>query len=252
MKLFIKIQKSLAAIFLVLFLLTIIVCAPVTKQMIKFSLTLNKEASSTEEKDNLIIRVKPILRDNFKLFPKVFTKSVYGFVPERIDIPTKDLILFNLPAFELTITNNTGHVIKFNRVVSKLQDDTGETYDIMLKSDIMDAIDNYSQMWVSKGGGKMLNPAPLKAKAKSLKIIDNNFELLPGFTSKGYLVFNFGYDFLTKSNFDMYYENFLSSKEYLKVLLFEIPVEMDEAGITKKTTNFTFIYNVKAETITVN
>jgi len=161
------------------------------------------------------------------------------------------MVLFNLPAFELNITNNTGHIIKLNRLVSKLKDDAVETYDTMLKSDIIDAIENYSQSWVSKGGGKMLNPAPLKAKAQSLKIIDNNFELLPGFTSKGYLVFNFGYDFLTQSNFNSYYENFLSSKQYLKVLLFEIPVEMDEAGITKKTTNFTFIYNIESETITV-
>ncbi len=225
-------------------ILSIIGSAPTPKQITKFSLNLNKSSSSGEAQDRLTARIRPVLMENIKQFPSLYTYTQYGYrkgdYGHRSDV---EWIICPVPAFELTITNNTGHVIKFNRAAIKLQDDSGELYDCMMKNDLIEYNKNTAQAY--EAGGRYWSLAPVFSKIKSLKIIDNNFELLPGFTQKGYLIFNI--PVYTYNS----YATFLSSKEYLKVLLFEIPVEMDQAGYTKKTTNFTFVYNVKANTVTV-
>jgi len=153
-----------------------------------------------------------------------------------------DFVVLDLPAFEVTITNNTGHIIRFSKAVIKLQDDAGEMTDQKMKSDLEAGVGTAYQNW--KQQNMLIEDLnPVYQKIKALKVLDRNTELLPNMTEKAYISFVLPFNTMKE------YESFLSSKQYLKIMLYEIPVEMNEAGETQKTTNFEFIFDVVAETI---
>lgn len=219
-------------------------CASVPKVVTNYYLNPNKNSSVVIDRDGLSIEVKPITMENYKKFPKIFTPSYsYREIKSGDQLMGGDFLLLSPPAFELTITNTTGHTIAFSKASIKLQDDAGERYDVSMKSDILDELDNYQSTFTA--AGYSFDLIPIKTKIKTLKIIDRNFEILHGTTEKGYLTFNLG---IQKPRD---YENFLVAKNYLKVMLYELPIKTDEAGNITKTTNFDFIFDVSAKTDTL-
>lgn len=206
-----------------------------------YELVSGPDSPTSLDKDGLLIEVKPIGLQNYANFPKVYTTTDYA----TADGKTKGVmnyIVLDIPAFEFSITNNTGHVIRFSKATLKMQDNNGEMYDAKMKSDINDMIDIFAQSY--KAQGVVINTLPLKTKVQSIKIIDRNFELLPNITEKGYFCPNLALASIAAT------EKFLAERQYLKVLLYEIPTLTDEAGEVKKTTNFEFTFNITSKTIT--
>lgn len=204
---------------------------------------INSSSKTVVEKDGLKVSIRSITFENYSSFPKIYTITTYTSTDNPGPVPLP-FVLVALPAFEISITNTTGHILKFSRAVMKLQDNNGESYDVMLKNDLNANIASYVQNQLAQG--IFVNQLPLTSQVNTMKIVDQNFEILPNFTEKGYLVFNIQQNSLKD------YETFLSTKQYLKVLMYEIPTETDDAGIVKKTTNFEFIFDISAKTIQPN
>lgn len=204
-----------------------------------------KADSSTEfEQDNLIVRIKAIDGTNYKKFPAFYTKTMYSH-DQNVKKRWEDMIaICDFPVFEMTITNNTGHILRFNKAVIKMQDDAGNLYDATMKSEQIEK----AKEWIERRAveDERFYDKAIVSKTKKLKLIDNNFELLPNFTQKGYLLFNLE-DMSSRED----YVNFVTSSEFFKVMLYEIPVVTDEAGVVSKTTNFQFVYVVNEKVVTI-
>ena len=185
---------------------------------------------------------------NFEQYSSVFCETTYSTDPN----PKRQLtsypvrwILGPFPTFEATITNNTGHVIRFNRAVIKLQDESGNTYDCLSKQDLTIRANNVMNYYAVNKGHYFYDTTGILGGISILRIIDNNFELLPNNTQKGYIYFNL------PPAYDRYqYDKFMGSHQYFKLLLYELPVEADQAGEVKKTTNYEFYYDIKSKIIT--
>jgi hypothetical protein len=91
--------------------------------------------------------------------------------------------------------------------------------------------------------GWTIDPAEINAVTRSLKIVDRNYESLPGLTEKRFLVFDSSIPIAQRNA--QTYAQFFSRMQYLKVMLYDIPVLTDDAGNVKKTAKFEFIYDVK-------
>lgn len=204
-----------------------------------------KADSSTEfEQDNLIVRIRAIDQTNFKQFPSLMANVKYASAPGRKKLYKSSIRITQFPAFELSITNNTGHVIRFSKAIIKMEDDAGNMYDARTKTEMVAEAKEWSENQADENeqfyGNQYIN------QVKKVKVVDNNFELLPNYTQKGYLLFNIDQMMSTEE-----YADFVTGSDYFKVMLYEIPVGTDAAGNATKTTNFQFVYVVNEKVVTV-
>src|SRR6266852_5819459 len=99
-----------------------------------YYLDINSSSKADIDKEGLQVSIKPITFESYTSFPKIYTTTTYSDPNGKTgDFP---FVLVNLPAFEFSITNSTGHILKFSRAAMKLQDNNGETYDAMMKADL--------------------------------------------------------------------------------------------------------------------
>lgn len=233
---------------------------PVTKtKIVKVpEFTLNQTDSTPLTQKGLSIKVKPIHGEDIKQHPQ-FTemlhysgyeiKRVYSYeykqninkkVPYsgRFNIP-----LFPLPAFEVSIANNTKHVIKFTNATLAIEDSNGNLFDVLSKQDLPSYLEetirvNLSRMQIPNNAN-VDNKDQLYADQRQVKLIDNNFKVLPGRTAKGYLVFNYGR--YTAKDFN----SFVFAQQNLNVQLFELPIKVDKAANVLETTSFSLVFDIK-------
>lgn len=214
--------------------LSLVGCAAKPKTRLGYFLNINPNSQEQVDKDGIRISVKSITLENYSSFPRIFTNLAAQTPTGPTTLPWVDL---NLPAYELTILNDTGHILRFSRSVIRLQDDLGNSYEAAMKADLEDMVDAYAQQFAAR---QMTIDIPTaKGRIKALKILDQNLELLPGLTEKVYATFNYPQEAA----------QFLSGKSYLKLMLYEIPVETNDAGEVQKTTNIEFIHDVEARTV---
>lgn len=211
-------------------------CGPKPKPVMGFFLDINKDSLEQVEKDGIRISVKAITMENYSDFPRIFT-SLAAETPEGpTTVPWIDV---NIPAFELTISNNTGHVLKLSRAVIKLQDDLGTLYDPSTKTDLEAMADAHAQLLA--GRQVRIDLPAAKGRIKALKLADQGLELLPGIPEKVFSTFNYPEE----------PGSFLAGRSSLKLMLYEIPVLTNDAGEVTKTTNFEFIYDIHTRAVGV-
>jgi len=211
-------------------------CGPKPQTRIGLFLDINPNSLEQVDKDGMRISVKAITLENYSSFPGIFT----DLAAEAPSGPTKiRWIDVNVPAFELSLWNNTGHIVKFSRAVIKLQDDHGIIYEPSTKTDLEAMVDARARTLAEDR--VMIDISAAKGRIRALKMADQDLELLPGITEKVYSTFNYRGEPAT----------FLAGKRYLKLMLYEIPVATNDAGEVTKTTNFEFMYDMHARTIGV-
>lgn len=209
-------------------------CGPKPKTRTGLFLDINPNSLEQVDKDGIRISVKPITLENYSSFPGILTHLAAEAPAGPTTTPWVDV---NVPAFELTILNNTGHVLKCSRAVIKLQDDRGIIYQPSTKTDLEARVDAHAQKLAEDQ--VRIDIAAAKGRIKALKMADQDLELLPAITEKVYATFNYPEEPTT----------FLTGRRYLKLVLFEIPVATNDAGEVTKTTNFEFMYDIHARTV---
>jgi hypothetical protein len=233
---------------------------PVQKQrtISTISMVLNKKESSKETQDGITIKVKAIHPDNIDKYATLRAKASYWYYKtyngKRVDYDrdgyadtvTKKLnfSLTGYPAFEVKITNSTDHVLKFSNSVLAVEDDKGNTYDALSKSDLPDYLSesinahlgDIEKFHLEKGENKKLS-----AKMRKIRLVDNNLKVLPGKTVKAYAVFNYGNYTVDDS------KTFIMDSTKFSFGLYELPSKVDKAGKATKTTNFNFVYDIKVK-----
>ncbi len=209
-------------------------CGPKPKPRMGFFLDIRKNTLEQIDKDGVRISVKPITMENYTSFPRTFTNLAAEGPGGSTTTPWTDV---NIPAFELTVLNNTSHVLKLSKAVIKLQDDRGIIYEPSTKADL-DAMADARAKALAGEQVKVDIPAA-KARILALKLVDQNLELLPGIAEKVYSTFNYPEEPST----------FLAGRSSLKLMLYEIPVLTDEAGEVTRTTNFEFTYDIHTRAV---
>lgn len=117
---------------------------------------------------------------------------------------------------KVSITNNTGHILRLNMTAIALFDPADNQYDLLSKDEIA------SYLMQER---PCTNTIRLVNQLNTVKLIGRNTELLPNRTYTGYLVF---------------LPHDASLQGIWKLSLYELPVETNTAGIVTKTVNFEF------------
>ena len=229
-----------------------------TRTVSKISMVLNTKESSKTTQDGITIKVHAIHPDNIDKYAGLRSKVSYWYYRTYnghkvdynndgyADVITKqfDFNLVDYPAFEVKITNSTKHVLKFSNAVISVEDDRGNVYDALTKSDLPDYLaesinahlGDTTKFHLKAGETKML-----KAKMRKLRLLDNNLKVLPGKTVKAYAIFNYGH-YTPKDS-----KNFILDTEKFTLGLYELPSKVNKAGVATKTTNFNFVFDVKVK-----
>lgn len=193
-------------------------------------------------KDGLTVSVTVIGPSNYRSFPQIFKKTSWTssetnplngreYQVER----TGTAFLIPTPNFQVRIANHTGHVVKFTQVVFRLQDNAGQSYQIFGGASELVALQNL--LWstaIGPDAAAAVMPK-LTPAINQLQLLNRNLELLNGDEWTGYLVFNMNL------NSSQDYDNMLARTERLTLRMAEVPIEMNEAGGVKRTTEFTFV-----------
>jgi len=122
---------------------------------------------------------------------------------------------------KISITNNTGNVIRLNTTVFRAFDPAGNQFNIINKAELKAIV--YSQL---RPDMHPENSYPIiDSKLRSIKLIDRNTELLPNYTTTGYIIF-------IPDNYRM--------SGIWKLAIYDLPVATDAAGRPTKTVKFEF------------
>lgn len=205
-------------------------------------------------KDGMTVTVMPINAASMQRFPQVH-RLVNVTVPvQQTDVlgnPTGRTVqrtiqvpmtVVPIPAFQVRIANNTGHVLRFTQAVFRLQDNTGKQYPTFASTAEL-------QAWLeaSMNASMSTNPHEALLKAQllqkegsaisSLQLLNRSVELLKGDQWTGYLIFNLP----TGTEHD--YQSFINSVQRLTLRMAEIPVATDQADKVTRTAEFDFIFD---------
>lgn len=237
---------------------------PVTKTRIvkTAEMKLNIADSNLSINKGIKVTVKPVFGKTVNQFPQLVKTSVpFEFIKKekrwsneykqnvwqniRYNGDIRNFPILPLPIFEVSITNNTKHVMKFSNAVIALEDSSGNTFDALNKSDAKQYIKQALRIALTANRvpnrqvGSAVDISDLYSDLLLIHLIDNNFKVLPGRTKKGFLAFNYG-KFTNRA-----FNRFVYGQERLNVQLFEIPVSVDKVGKTTETTSFSFNFDVK-------
>lgn len=224
-------------------------------------IVLNKTDSDLQSKKEIRITVKPVFGKTINQFPQLVKDVFYEYtqreekyshyysknVIEAVKYGgiLKNFPLFPLPIFEVAITNNSDHVLKFSNVVLAIEDSVGNIFDALGKYEAKSYLKRALELELGRHGvpknkiNNAVDISDLYSDQILVSLIDNNFKVLPGRTKKGFLAFNYG-KFSNKE-----FREFVYRQERLNVQLFEIPIKVDKAGKTSETTHFSFNFDVK-------
>ncbi len=166
----------------------------------------------------------------------------------------------SLPAFKAKVTNNNEHIIRLQGAVLKLADNSGNLYDVISKEELKQrnakAINENAskpQSTSSNGILTVSQPPPqpqdtaqmiqdVTAKIDSLNILDATAEILPGFSGTYYMVFKYPDESQTSTDVNA---DWVASHQPLKVMLFDVVTETDQAGNVSRKTKFEFPVEAK-------
>ncbi len=208
---------------------------PVLAQLGVPTVKLNGEQEVTSE--GLTVTLTPIAEDNAKDLPQIEkvlrwkrTTATGGSVQTQNMMATTRIL--PLPAFQVRIANNTGHVIRLTTAIFRLENNVGKKWQTFGSIEELGA---WNMSMLNQAG---VDPSELgvlyqqeAAALGGLQMLTRSVELLKGDEWVGYLAFNFG---------STSYEELMNNTERFTLRLAEIPIETNDAGQVTKTTEFTF------------
>lgn len=199
-------------------------CGPAKPQIIKAQKFVPVgELGNRQEKSNVIIEVLPVDETNYDQFPEL--TPVVQWIEQGIMGPiTKKgkVYLFGKNVqFRVSVTNRTGHVLRFTGTVIKCIDDMGNVNDAYLKSSVL-----------AIHADNSIIQYQLKAPLEKIRYLDQNVEVLPDMTWTGYIVFPLKWEDVA---------------ETFKFVIYDLITKTDEAGNVKEKSRFEF--NFKKEIV---
>lgn len=204
---------------------------------VKYDLRINDSSKGEIFIDDVGISLKPIMFEKANVSENLFVSYSYWNPRNPRENGVDKTIVVSLPAFEVQITNTTGQAVSFQKVAMRLVDDSGNGYHAQLKQDVVDFVGTGLDSMQSRGWAFDRNA--VLGKVKSLKLLDKNYESLPGITEKRILAFDVG----NADNLNAYRAMFKNTK-YVRVMIYNVPVRFDQAGNVTKVAKFDYLFDV--------
>ncbi|MBP7552652.1 MAG: hypothetical protein KA885_04440 [Spirochaetes bacterium] len=224
-----------------------------------FTLEYNEASSKLPSTDikALTFKVDPVAINNLDNHSNVYRKDikfqyeVRGFFSGMLE-QVGDWGL-PVPCFRIKITNTANNVIKLLNSIIILEDNNGNTYELIVsKSDLSKQgntyiNDNSSGIEKKAPAGSQVIGVNYEEIFDNLKILNTDLTILP---QKEVTVYAFFYINLNKyktpeSKFVDVYNKFMSGKEYFKLNLYDIVSETDAAGNVKTKSSYELYFDVK-------
>lgn len=214
----------------------LIACAPAKRSLIRNELVLLEKA--------------PIVKEGVTVSAKVYGNKELAESPRyrtRVDIYVKNYkgvpvartanwTLCNAPCFELAIANTTGHVLRMTGTVIKLLDAAGNSYDAQTKEMAAAGMEESIDTFVADESLSMdqRSIAKLVRASGKLKRLGPNAQILPNFTETFVVDFQIpGLEPTLKA-----WDAWLAENTTMKLVIFDVPAETDEAGNATKKVHF--------------
>ena len=178
-----------------------------------FDIRINKSSQDEIFVDETGISIKPISLEQSKTRSQLFAPIKYWNPAQPSKIGTENWSLV------------------------RLLDDAGNSYQAVLKQDIIDSLNQ--RVNVINNNGWRVDASSANNSARALKLFDKNYESLPGIVEKRILAFD-----INNSNSEKNYRDMLMNAKYLRIVMFGIPVQHDDAGNIVKTAKFEYIFDV--------
>jgi len=232
-------SKYYFKISLILFFAGVILfsCAAPTRQIMRYSLEPASSGELSQEHNNLVVEIKPLSHEEVFKNPRLAVKvngkkydSIFGWLNQEFQI-----CAIPVPAFEVKVTNNTGHVVRTAGAVIRLADNTGNLYKPFSSKEELSAYLENEQQRLLQTGKYRVDYSSVKMRLMTLPILGNNIEFLPGYTETYFLTFN-----TPVTSGLMKYQQFMDSISSFTLKLFDFVTKTDAAGNPTERTNFEF------------
>lgn len=192
-------------------------CGPVMSQKDRWAWKAYDDREWTQEHDGIVVE-----NHSRQTFPSELMASAQKCQGNQLVVdynnqPVMEQVYLPPPGarfWDITITNNTDHVVRMNRAVFRLFDPSGNQYEPL-------SVDEMQAMLSTN------RPCPstqqLLPHFKMAKFYNRNVEIVPKTSFSGFVVFK---------------PATLNVPGVWKVAIYEIPAQTDEAGKVTKTTGF--------------
>lgn len=197
--------RRLGLAFLVLVSVIVLGCGPSIYKLIQFSPA--SEGGNRQEQSGVVFEVIPV--DPSAVLAGKFPELTYSYKDPSNPYGSASTyyLLGKNVQFKVSVTNNTGHVLKFAGTVIKLVDDANNMYDELDKT-------------------ALNSLAPLaSAQITKLRYLDQNVQILPDMAWTGYAAFGVSPDSISPT---------------FKLAVYELVTKTDEAGVAKEKSRFEF------------
>lgn len=221
---------------------------PVMASLPRPTVKVHGENEVTSE--GLTVTLTPITATNIKDYPQVWKSFVWNKTtpnasggPGETQQVTTTLVFLPLPAFQVRIANNTGHVVRLTTAVFRLENNVGKKWQTFSSTEEIIA---RNMATISADPGIVYGAPQIVTQTQAaiggLQLLTRTVELLKGDEWAGYLAFNFGSE---------NYMDIMNNTERFTLRLAEVPVETNDAGQATKTTEFTFVLDKAMDQIAV-
>ncbi|MCB9883773.1 MAG: hypothetical protein H6834_18430 [Planctomycetes bacterium] len=213
-------------------------CGPGVRQASLSHPTLRAQGETEQTHDSLTIAVEPITWENASRFPEVY--RTFTLETARGQGQARGPIV-PLPAFRVTVTNHTGHVVRFTQSIIRLSDDLSRQYQPFGTTGEILA-------WAQGVNAGTIATYPsfgtqLSSAIGQLRVFSRNVELLNGDSLAYYLVFQLPTETSDPADTTAGYRSLLESLQRFRLRIAEVPIETDEAGQVSRTTEFAFDFD---------
>lgn len=213
-------RKKIANRFFLLSIIALMAsCAPITKSYIRSTFDEVEKGKNRISKNDVTITAKALTGDLKDTVPSFFVSYTGKDKAGNVNQYRSNIFMYNdLIVFEVQIENHTNHVLRTLGTVIKLIDPTSNTHSPLTQGDVISFWSGYA------GANEVAN------QVRNIKFINSNMEILPGYSTKGYLVFK---------------KDFTKTPGIYKLAIFDLTTKVDNIGNPTEKTAFEFRYSVK-------
>lgn len=231
-------------------------CGPTIRTAVEMRHEMTAQQSEPIAQDGLVVQARVLGIKEATEEPRLSKKVAFNAIDRqsgRTAPGEVGWLIATPPVFQVKVTNNTGHVVRFSGSIIKLVDAAGNMYDPATK-DLLLATNNESiSAWArersQRSGATIAFPdqqmdgstATVKAAIAGLKLLDANTELLPGMTETYFVAFQIPIEASVPSSYD----DWLNKQTTLVLKMYEVTAETDAAGTPTKKVQFDFPVIVK-------
>lgn len=214
-----KSKKILNRFVLSALILLISSCGPVTKSYIRTTFDEVETGKNKVSKNDVSITAKALTGDLKDSIPSFFVSYKGTDKAGNVKRYRSNIFLYqDLIVFEAQIENHTNHVLRMLGTVVKLIDPTSNTHNPLTQGDII-------SFWSGYAGAN-----EVASQVRNIKFINSNMEILPGYSTTGYLVFK---------------KDFTETPGIYKLAIFDLTTKVNNIGNPTEKTAFEFRYAVK-------